>query len=138
MIDAALRTFALVASVVIALSFALFAVEHTRDASQAQASAVIDDGGAIEAKRAREHTKAREVVDDSNDVLLRPFAALIKSDNDWAERGIPALFGLIVYGVGFLYLARLLKIRTRPIIHHHHAPAPTAPNSTGSAPPPRA
>lgn len=138
MIDAALRTFALVATLIIALSFALFAVEHTRDASQAQASAVIDAGGAVEAKRARDHTKAREVVDDADDVLLRPFAAAIDSDNEWVQRGLPALFGLLLYGVGVLYLARLLKIRSRPLVRHHHRdPAPTgAPHPTGSAPPP--
>ena len=124
------------ATLVIALSFALFAVEHTRDASQAQASAVIDAGGAVEAKRARDHTTAREVVDDADDVLLRPFAAVIDSDNEWVQRGIPALFGLLLYGIGLLYLARLLKIRARPIMHHHRAAAPVAPNSTGSAPPP--
>ena len=136
MIDAALRTFALVASVIIALSFGLFAVEHTQDASRAQVSAVIDDGGSIEAQRAERHTKAREFVDDADDVLLRPFASVIDSDNEWVQRGLPALFGLLLYGVGLLYLARLLKIRSRPIMRHHHAPASTAPNSTGSVPPP--
>jgi hypothetical protein len=134
-IDAALRTFALVACLVIALSFGLFAAEHANDASRAQASAVVDGGGAIERQRADGHTKAREFLDDVDDVLLRPFAALVDSSNEWVARGVPALFGLLLYGVALLYLGRLLKIRSRPLVPHRERSAAPA-TTPGSSPPP--
>lgn len=129
-----LRVFAIVASAVIALSFVLFAVEEVREASSHQVEAVAPDPAAESARAAR-HTKAREAVDDANDLLLTPFAGLIGDDgNDWARRGIPALIGLLLYGLVLLYLARMLQTRSHTLVRHHPAPAPPPPS--GSQPPP--
>jgi hypothetical protein len=117
-VDVTLRGIALIASAFIALSFVLFAVEKTNDASKAQESAAIDPGGAAEAQRAHNHTAAREFVDDVNDVLLAPFAALAEHDNVWVRRGVPALLGLLFYGFALLFIARMLKLRT----HGRRAP----------------
>jgi hypothetical protein len=135
-VDVALRAIALVACSIIALSFVLFAAEQAGDASKGQVSAVVDAGGAVERQRESGHTKAREVVDDIDDVLLRPFASPLDSQNTWVNRGVPTLLGLLVYGFLLLFLARLIKVRSRPLVQHHHAPAPAAAPPTGSTPPP--
>jgi hypothetical protein len=126
---------ALLSCAIIALSFGLFAAEQAHHASNAQVSAVVDPSRSAERQREAHHTKAREVVDDTDDVILRPFAALIDSHNQWVKRGVPALLGLLVYGLLLLFLARMIKIRSQPLVHYHRAP-PSAPTPTGSTPPP--
>ena len=121
MIDGVLRGVALLASAIVALSFVLFAVEEVRSASERQQSAVVDPGPNAERRRAAEHTPAREAIDDANDVLLKPFAGLVDSDNAWATRGIPALLGLLVYGLGLAYLARRLDVRGHTFVRHKPA-----------------
>ena len=120
---------------IIALSFVLFAAEQASDASQGQVSAVVDPGGATERQRESHHTKAREVIDDVNDVILRPFAAPLNTDNAWVKRGVPTLLGLLVYGLLLLYLARMIKVRSQPLIHHHRE-RPAASAAPGSSTPP--
>jgi hypothetical protein len=135
-LDVALRAISLVACAIIALSFGLFAAEQAGDASKSQVSAVVDPGGAAERQREAHHTKAREVVDDVNDVILRPFAAPLDSNNVWVMRGVPTLLGLFAYGLLLLYLARLIKVRSQPLIHHHRERPAAAPTSSSSSPPP--
>ena len=121
---------------IIALSFVLFASEQASDASHGQVSAVVDPGGATERQRESHHTKARETIDDVDDVILRPFAAPLTTDNVWVKRGVPTLLGLLVYGFLLLYLARMIGVRSQPLVHHHRQPPPAAPVSGGSTPPP--
>jgi len=121
MIDGALRGVAVLASAIVALSFVLFAVEEVRSASERQQSAIVDPGPGAERQRAADHTPAREAVDDANDVLLKPFAGLVHSDNAWATRGIPALLGLLVYGLGLAYLARRIDVRGHTFVRHKPA-----------------
>jgi hypothetical protein len=135
-LDVALRAISLVSCAIIALSFVLFASEQASDASHGQVSAVVDPGGATERQRESHHTKAREVIDDVDDVILRPFAAPLSTDNVWVKRGVPTLLGLLVYGLLLLYLARIIGVRSQPLVHHHRQPPPPAPVSGGSTPPP--
>jgi hypothetical protein len=135
-LDVALRAISLVSCAIIALSFVLFASEQASDASHGQVSAVVDPGGATERQRESHHTKARETIDDVDDVILRPFAAPLSTDNVWVKRGVPTLLGLLVYGLLLLYLARMIKVRSQPLVHHHRQPPPAAPVSGGSTPPP--
>ena len=135
-LDVALRAIALVSCAIIALSFVLFATEQAGDASQGQVSAVVDPGGATERQRESHHTKPRETIDDVNDVLLRPFAAPLSSDNVWVKRGVPTLLGLLVYGLLLLYLARIIGVRSQPLVHHHRERPAATPASSSSTPPP--
>jgi hypothetical protein len=135
-LDVALRAIALVSCAIIALSFVLFATEQAGDASQGQVSAVVDPGGATERQRESHHTKPRETIDDVNDVLLRPFAAPLSSDNVWVKRGVPTLLGLLVYGLLLLYLARMIGVRSQPLVHHQRERPAATPASSSSTPPP--
>ena len=120
MLERLLRTVAIVASAIVLLSFALFAIDETRNASQKSAAAVAgldatraaDPSPRQERARERAHSRAREVVDDADDVLVAPFAPLVSSvDSSWMQRGVPTLLALIVYGFGLSFLARYARGR---------------------------
>jgi hypothetical protein len=89
-------------TVIVVLSFTLFAVEKANASSKAQQDKVenVDrpaPSAGTERERERKHTKVREVIDDLNDGLTSPFSDIVTSNNIWVQRGIPALFGVLVY-----------------------------------------
>jgi hypothetical protein len=119
-LEGILRTASIVASALVLTSFALFALDETRDAARESAAAVAgleatgeSDPSASE-ERARElaHGRVRETIDDADDVLVRPFAfAANNSDSSWVRRGAPAVLALLVYGFGLSFLARYARGR---------------------------
>jgi hypothetical protein len=115
-LEGLLRAAARVASAVVLVSFVLFAIDETREASARTAAEVAGQeaarrpvpSGRQEHARERAHGPVREAIDDANDVLLSPFAFAEPSGGGaWARRGVPALLALLVYGAGLLFLARL-------------------------------
>jgi hypothetical protein len=115
-----LRTAAFVASAIVLVSFGLFAIDETRDASNRsvagiaglEATRAADPTASEERARERAHSKAREVIDDADDILVTPFAPVTAdSSSSWARRGIPTLLALIVYGFGLAFLARFMRGR---------------------------
>jgi hypothetical protein len=110
-----IRFVAIGVSVVVVLGFAMFAIDETDKGSKAQQAKLERELGTtvapderLEAARERKHGPVREAVDDANDVLLRPFADLVDSDNSWVNHGIPALLALLIYGLGLGLLANML------------------------------
>jgi len=119
-LEGLLRAISIVASLLVLVGFAFFAIDETREASAQSAAEVAGREAAQSAtpssteERAREraHSSAREFVDDANDVLLAPFASIADgSDTAWVRRGVPAAIGLIVYGFGIGMLARYSRGR---------------------------
>ena len=115
------RTIAIVASSLVAVGFLLFALEQAGNGSQEQ-QAKINDALAEPAPtprqeflRERENGDVREFIDDTNDVLLAPFADLVGGDDLWMQRVIPALLALLVYGAGGLLLANFLPKPRREV-----------------------
>jgi len=106
-----LRVVSLVASAVVVLSFALFALDETRAASERSAAETAgleatrsaDPSPQAERARERAHSAPRELVDDADGVLLSPFTST------WARRGVPALLAVFVYGFCLSFLARYVK-----------------------------
>jgi hypothetical protein len=122
-----IRLAAIIASIVVMLGFAFFAVDEMDKGSKTQQTALGEETGTPaspevvavaptrdeEAGRERRNGAPRELIDDANDVLLAPFADLIDSDNGWLNHGVPALLALLLYGVGLGLLANMLpKERT--------------------------
>jgi len=117
-LEGPLRVAAFVASAIVLVGFALFALDETREASSRSARAVAgldatrETTPTAEQERDREaaHSSLREAIDDANDVLLAPFAfAEPSGDSAWARRGVPALLAVLVYGVGGAFLARMMR-----------------------------
>ncbi|GAC1315765.1 MAG: hypothetical protein NVSMB25_00210 [Thermoleophilaceae bacterium] len=128
MIASTLRLASLVASAVLLASFALFAVDETRNGSQHQVARVAaadapatpavapapdvnrpSPSPALRAERARRHGSLRETIDRGNDILTGPFTGVVRSQDIWVERGVPALLALLLFGVALRFLANYLR-----------------------------
>jgi hypothetical protein len=115
-----LRIAAIVVSAIVLVSFGLFAIDETRDASNRSVAAVegleatrsAEPTAGEERARERAHNSVREAIDDADDVLVAPFAPVTDStSSSWVRRGIPTLLALIVYGFGLAFLARFMHGR---------------------------
>ena len=113
-----MRTVSVVASAIVLVSFGLFAIDETRNASEESARAIAgleatrssDPSARQERARERAHSRAREAIDDADDLLVAPFAPVVSgSDSSWIRRGVPTLLALIVYGFGLSFLARYAR-----------------------------
>ncbi|HEU4975376.1 MAG TPA: hypothetical protein VFT50_09830 [Baekduia sp.] len=120
MLERLMRWAAIACTLFVAAGWLLFAIDRTGQASKATAAEIagdrvtttVDPDPADERLREQVHSDAREAVDDVNDVLLRPFAAVAEgSSSEWVRRSIPALLALLVYGIGLSALARYLATR---------------------------
>jgi hypothetical protein len=116
-----IRMVAIVLSGFILFGFAFFAADELDRGSKHQQLALDNELAGVnadpnpiaptpddEAAREAAHSSFREVIDDVNDLLLGPFVDLIDSDEVWVTHGVPALLGLLLYGVGLGFLANLL------------------------------
>jgi hypothetical protein len=115
-IERALRFVAVACSLVVIVGWGWFAIDETSAASEqsqaeiagqtASRTASPDPGQELD--REKVNSRAHELVDDANDVLLRPFSAVAEgSTSKWVRRTVPALLGLLVYGFGIGILARV-------------------------------
>jgi hypothetical protein len=119
-LEGLLRGAAIVATGIVVVSFALFAVDEATTASNRtvrqiqgqQATATPDPSATEERARERAHGRVREAIDDADDVLVSPFASLAPTDQGtWARRGVPAVAAVLVFGFGLAFLARFAKGR---------------------------
>ena len=121
-----IRMVAIVMSGFILFGFAFFAADELDRGSRTQQQALDNQLAGLhadpnpiaptpddEAAREAAHSSVREVVDDVNDLLLGPFVDLVDSDEVWVNHGVPALLGLLLYGVGLGFLANLLPEQRR-------------------------
>ena len=115
MLERPLRILAIALSLVVAAGFTLFAIDDFDRASNESrdritGSEAADPTPAAERTREERNSRAREVIDDANDVLLKPFAGIVDNDpSRWVRRGVPTLLGLLVYGFLLGYLARFTR-----------------------------
>ena len=99
-----LRAASTVATAFVVLGFLLFAIDETGEASarQLQKLAGIAEPvptEAAERQREQEQNAVDELIDDANDVLLRPFSDVTHSEDSWVRRGAPTLLAILAYGV---------------------------------------
>jgi hypothetical protein len=115
-----LRLVAVVAGAIVLVSFGLFAIDETRNASNEsvaaiaglQATRTADPTASEERAREKAHGKVHEAIDDADDVLVKPFAPIVDgSQSSWVRRGVPTLLALLVYGFGLSFLARFMRGR---------------------------
>jgi hypothetical protein len=113
-ISRVLRLTAFVCCALVALSFAMFARDQAAGASEHQQTELV--AGPHQALTAstssKPHAQPRRFIDGAAKVLTAPFDAIVQSSNDWVKHGLPAVFALIVYGLGLGYLARFSSART--------------------------
>jgi len=116
-----IRLLAILASGIVLLGFAFFAVDEMNRGSQNQQNAleselradaknpaVIAPNPREERLRERRNGDFRELIDDANDVLLAPFGQVVDSPNVWVDNGVPTLLGLLLYGLLLGLVANML------------------------------
>jgi hypothetical protein len=112
MVERTLRVIAIVASLLLIVSFALFAVDRLNGASRRQQAAVSDSspsGGAL--PEPKHHKQPRRFIDGAAHTLLEPFSGLAPGKDPWVKRTIPTAIGLLLYGVGLGFLSRFARGR---------------------------
>jgi hypothetical protein len=117
-IEKPLRAVAIVASLFVIGGWIGFGMDETRSASEqtraeiagTRAAQQVTPTPSEERARERTHSAAREMIDDVNDVLLRPFAFVTDSSpSEWLRRSVSAILALVVYGFGLAYVARFTR-----------------------------
>lgn len=117
------------ASLVLLVSFGLFAIDQAGGGSKQQvaklgrelepsenAAANVDQADPsprAERERERRHGDVREAIDDVDDVLVAPFAGVVDSNSIWVQRGVPTLIALLLFGLGLRLLVAYLPAGAR-------------------------
>ena len=134
-----IRAAAIVAAVFVFISLAAFVYDEVKSGSETSQAAINSDvrvqkdpgkinipdpDPALEKLREREHSDAREFIDDVNDALVSPFKSLIDdSDSIWQQRLVTGLLGLFIYGGLILLIANYLpKKRARTVSSVYDVP----------------
>jgi len=110
-----LRYLAITLSLIVAAGFVFFALDDfgrasTNSQNRLAGYSATSPSPAGERERERRHGRGRELIDDTNDVLLGPFAAITEdSRSGWVRRGVPTLLGLVLYGFLLGYFSRYAK-----------------------------
>ena len=126
MIATGIRWVSLIATGFVVLSFVLFAVNQTSNASQNQVNAITGDRPNVKAEsvtkipdppkdveklREQENSGLHEFIDDGDDILLAPFTGINNSSSIWVRRLIPLGLALALYFFLGQYLARAAGMR---------------------------
>ncbi len=103
-----LRLAAFVCCGLVVVSFAMFARDQMASASAHQQSELVAGASATAAAPAltHRHSQPRRFIDGAAKTLTSPFTSIVQSNDVWVQRGMPAIFGLLAYGVGLGFLAR--------------------------------
>jgi len=107
-VEGTLRTIAIVTSLFVLVSFGMFARDEIAGASDTQLN-VLDGKPDNSLPSGTNHKQPRRFIDGVARALLRPFSAASPNGSHWAERGLPTLLALVVYGFGLGFLARMAR-----------------------------
>ncbi len=108
-----IRLTAVLACAIIGISFLMFAVDELDRGSKTQQEALgaeLGDpaGAAVADGSDTSRNGIGGSIDRASDTLLTPFEDLVDSDNAWVDHGVPALLGLLLYGLGLGIIANFL------------------------------
>jgi glutamate-1-semialdehyde aminotransferase len=112
-----LRVASRIICLIVIASFVVFAVDQTGSASTQQqnelngtpvAATAPTSTGALPPHESAVH----RTLDEAAAKLTSPFSAITAgSPSQWAVRGVSTVMALLVYGLGFGYLARVIRVR---------------------------
>jgi hypothetical protein len=113
---AALRLASIVLCLIGGVSFALFVIDQTGNASAHQQRKVnesnaVSTPGGTPAKH-NEKSAARKTVDEAAEVVTSPFSGVTEGwSSEWSKRGMLLLLTLAIYGFGLGFIARIVRVR---------------------------
>ena len=113
---AALRLASIVLCLIVGVSFALFAIHQTSDASAHQQRAVNSPGEqsrSLSSGSTRgEKSSPRKTIDEAAETVTSPFSGVTESwSSEWSKRIVLLLLTLAVYGFGLGFIARIMRVR---------------------------
>lgn len=109
-----LRLASFVICAIVIVSFAVFALDKTKTASNHQTEAISGQTASSNSKNteATHEGGLHKAIDEASAHLTSPFAGVVsESSSEWANRGVRLLLALLVYGFGLGFLARTLRVR---------------------------
>jgi hypothetical protein len=123
-----LRLASILLCLIVGVSFMLFAISRTSNASAHQQRVLNGEVAppqegetAAEAAAAAKKTSTdgqaskgspRRVIDEVAEAVTSPFSWLIdKSSSEWLRRGVLLALALAIYGFGLSFLARAIRVR---------------------------
>ncbi len=111
MVERVVRAVAIVCTVLLLLSFGLFAVDQLGGASrrQQQALAQAQPSQPGELPQPGKQHQPRKFIDGAARTLIEPFSGLTSSKEPWVNRTLPTVIGLLLYGLGLGVLSRYAR-----------------------------
>jgi hypothetical protein len=114
---AALRLASILLCLIVGVSFALFVIDKTSDASAHQQRAV---NAPNEQPRSDNPTtthsgegSARKTIDEAAETVTSPFTGITEGwSSEWSKRGVLLLLTLAIYGFGLGFVARVIRVRS--------------------------
>jgi len=115
-----LRLASILACLTVIVSFALFAINQTSQASAHQqqelaggpAVAAVNPNPPAGSVAPPPKATLRRTIDEASERLTAPFAGLTSgSQSEWGSRSVELLLALVVYGFGLGFAARVLRVR---------------------------
>jgi hypothetical protein len=94
------------------VSFGLFARDQVAGASehqQTELAAGVPPTAAGGSSSSHTHRQPRRFIDAAASALESPFKSIVSSHSEWVDHIFPALFALLVYGLGLGFLARFSR-----------------------------
>jgi hypothetical protein len=94
------------------VSFGLFARDQMAGASehqQTELTAGLPATAAGGPSSSHAHRQPRRFIDGAAGALEAPFESIVSTHSEWVEHIFPAVFALLVYGLGLGYLARFSR-----------------------------
>ena len=116
--SALLRLISLVCSLILLLSFAMFAADRARHGSNTTVSQIAAGDNTVDPVAQQQPTKAkpkhsefRRAVDKANDKLVSPFDGVVAGSDGWSRHITLLILGFLVFGVGIGFAARYASSR---------------------------
>src|SRR4051794_38769223 len=110
-----LRLLSILCSLVLLVSFAMFASDQARGGSNetvAKIAAADAQDQRQEAPAAeKKHSDVRKAIDRANGKLVGPFKGVIATRSEWAKHISQTLLAFLVFGLGLGFLARYASTR---------------------------
>ena len=115
--SALLRLISVVCSLILLLSFAMFASDQAQHGSKTTVAKIAagDNSSVPAAERQpakpKPHSQFRRTVDGANDKLVSPFTGLVTGSTGWTRHIALLVLGFLAFGVGLGFVARYVSTR---------------------------
>ena len=115
--SALLRLISVVCSLILLMSFAMFAADQARHGSKTTVARIAAGdnttapAGQQQPAKPKQHGEFRRAVDGANNKLVSPFDGVVAGSDGWTRHITLLILGFLVFGVGIGFVARYVSTR---------------------------